>query len=226
MPHPNLNQEIDFPAEQSGSQESYYLDNLAEGAKEGLFSVEASRKDFGLTPLEKQVIALSVAGYTSKESTKRIGISGPALKLHLKSIYDKLGALNQFELILFALYYQLIDNCEVSPPCDRKSLLPAEQPESEEGFYLDDLTEGAIVEFDTHHHHYRLVKRADTHVHISGHPMFCPEPVEVEIEGSVGSRPLLKLNPGFIGRGMYMVFKHPLFDRITTSRIREIRKLG
>ena len=226
MRYPNLNQGIDFPAEQSGSQESYYLDNLAEGAKEGLFSVEASRKDFGLTPLEKQVIALSVAGYTSKESTKRIGISGPALRLHLTSIYDKLRVSNQFELILFALYYQLIDNCEVSPPCDRKSLLPAKGPGSQEGFYLNDLARGAIVEIDTQHHHYRLVKRADTHVRISGHPKFCPEPVEVEIEGSFGGRPPLMPNPGFIGRGMYMVFKHPLFDRITTSRIREIRKLG
>jgi DNA-binding CsgD family transcriptional regulator len=226
MPHPNLNQDIDFPVDQPGSKESFCLANLAAGANEGLLPVEARRKGFGLTPLERQVIAFLVAGLSNEESAKRIGISGPALRLHRARIYDKLRVSNQLELILFALCNQLIDTSEVFPPCDRKSVLPAEQPRSEEGFYLDDLTEGAIVEFDTQHHHYRLVKRADTHVHISGHPMFCPEPVEVEIEGSVGSRPLLKLNPGFIGRGMYMVFKHPLFDRITTSRIREIRKLG
>jgi hypothetical protein len=51
MPHPNLNHDIDFPAEQSGNQGSYHVDDLAEGAKEDLFSDEASRKGFGLTPL-------------------------------------------------------------------------------------------------------------------------------------------------------------------------------
>jgi len=74
-----------------------------------------------------------MAGYSSEVSAKIIGISGPALRLHLTSIYDKLGVSNKLELTLFAVYYQLIDKCEVSPPCDRKSLLPAEQPGSEEG---------------------------------------------------------------------------------------------
>ena len=85
---------------------------------EALFSVEASRKDFGLIPLEKQVIALTVAGYSSEESAKRIGISEPVVRLHLTSICEKLRGSNQFELILFALYHQLIDTYEVSPPCD------------------------------------------------------------------------------------------------------------
>jgi hypothetical protein len=101
-----------------------------------------------------------------------------------------------------------------------------EQPGSDEGFYLDDLDRGAVVEIETQHHHYKLVKRADTHVRISGHPTFCPHPVEVEIEGSFKSGPPLEAHPGFIGRGMYMVFKHPLFNQVTTSRIREIHKLG
>jgi DNA-binding CsgD family transcriptional regulator len=81
-------------------------------------SVASSRKDFGLIPLEKQVIALTVAGYSSEESAKRIGISDAALRLHLTSICNKLRVSNQFELILFALYHQLIDTYEVSPPCD------------------------------------------------------------------------------------------------------------
>ena len=85
---------------------------------EGLSSVEASRKRFGLIPLDKHVIALTVAGYSSEESAKRIGISEPAFRLHLTSICDKLRVPNQFELILFALYHQLIDTYEISPPCD------------------------------------------------------------------------------------------------------------
>ncbi len=105
--------------------------------------------------------------------------------------------------------------------------LPAERLGGGEGLYLNDLACGTVVEIETKHHHYRLVKRADTHVCISGHPKFCPQPVEVEVEGSFGSRRRLNPHPGFIGLGMYLVFKHPLFhDRITTSRIREIHKLG
>jgi hypothetical protein len=83
------------------------------------------------------------------------------------------------------------------------------------------------VDIETQHHHYRLVKRADTHVRISGHPTLCPEPIEVEVEGSLAGGPPLVPNPGFIGRGMYLVFKHPLFEQvITTSKIREIHKLS
>ena len=98
----------------------------------------------------------------------------------------------------------------------------AGHPEGEDGVYMKDLADGEVVEIDTQHSHYKLVKRADSHVCISGHPMFCPEPVEVEIEGSVGAGSALMPNPGYIGRGMYLMFKHPRFNLVTTSRIREI----
>jgi len=98
----------------------------------------------------------------------------------------------------------------------------AERPGSEEGLYVNDLATGAVVEIETEHRHYKLVKRADAHMFISGHPMFCPEPVDVEVEGCVGDRSALLPNPGFIGRGMYLLFKHPLFNLVTTSRIRQI----
>jgi hypothetical protein len=113
------------------------------------------------------------------------------------------------------------------PDLNQATNLPAQPPEGDKGFYLNDLPDGAVVDIETQHHHYRLVKRADTHVRISGHPTFCPEPIEVEIEGSIAAGPLLAPNPGFIGRGMYLVFKHPLFEQvITTSRIREIHQLS
>jgi DNA-binding CsgD family transcriptional regulator len=85
---------------------------------EGLFADEVNRKDFGLIPLEKQVIALAVAGYSSAESATIIGISEPAIRLHLTGICGKLRVTNQFELILFALHHQLIDTLEISPPID------------------------------------------------------------------------------------------------------------
>ena len=104
--------------------------------------------------------------------------------------------------------------------------LPARQPGSEEGLYVNDLADGDVVDIETQHRHYTLVKRADAHMDISGHPTFCPQPVNVEVEGSVEGRFELLANPGFIGRGMYLIFKHPLFDEVTTSRIREIHRLG
>jgi hypothetical protein len=91
-----------------------------------------------------------------------------------------------------------------------------------DGIDLNDLAAGAVVELDTRHHHYRLVNGGDTHVRISGHPTFCPEPVEVEVEGSIGNAGSLLSKPGFIGKGMRMVMRHPVFDVITTSPIRAI----
>lgn len=126
MQHANLNEEIDFPAEQPGGEESFYQDSLAEGVHAGQRSGEASTTDFGLTLLEKQVIALTVDGYSSKESAHRIGISGWAFGRQLIGIFGKLGVSNQCELVLFALYHQLIDRCEVSSLGDSKNWLPAD----------------------------------------------------------------------------------------------------
>jgi DNA-binding CsgD family transcriptional regulator len=80
---------------------------------EGPLSVEVNRNDFGLIQLEKQVIALTVAGYSGRETAKRIGISEPALRLHITSICDKLRVSSRFELILFALHHQLVDTYDV-----------------------------------------------------------------------------------------------------------------
>jgi DNA-binding CsgD family transcriptional regulator len=86
---------------------------------EGLLSVEVNGNDSGLTQLEKQVVALTVAGYSSQEAAKRIGISEPSTRLHIASICDKLCVSNQFELVLFALHHQLVDIEEMSPAYDR-----------------------------------------------------------------------------------------------------------
>jgi DNA-binding CsgD family transcriptional regulator len=85
----------------------------------GLLSVEVNRNDFGLFELEKELIALTVAGYSSREAAERIGISEPATRLHVACICDKLRVSNQFELVLFALQHQLVDIDEMSPADDR-----------------------------------------------------------------------------------------------------------
>ena len=84
----------------------------------GSFSVESSMKSFGLTPLEKEVIGLTATGYTIEERAQRIGISKPALRLHITSICEKLRVSNEFELLLFALTHQLINSSVVAPPSD------------------------------------------------------------------------------------------------------------
>jgi len=97
---------------------------------ESLLSVEVNSKDFGLIRLEKQVIALTVAGYSRQETAERIGISEAATGLHITRICDKLRVSNQFELVLFALHHQLADTYELSlsddcqSPCLRYSTKP------------------------------------------------------------------------------------------------------
>ena len=69
-------------------------------------------KDFGLTAFQQKIIALTVAGYSSRECAKRVGISEPALKRHLSSVCDKIGVSNPLELILFSLQRQQHDTAK------------------------------------------------------------------------------------------------------------------
>jgi DNA-binding CsgD family transcriptional regulator len=77
---------------------------------DGLISSVARRKALGLLQLEMQIISLTVDGFSTKETAERIGINETALGVQLSSIYQKLHVSNQFELILFAVYHQLIDS--------------------------------------------------------------------------------------------------------------------
>jgi len=100
---------------------------------------------------------------------------------------------------------------------------PAFQPAREEGVSLDDLAVGAVVEVVTGHHTYRIENRGNGEVLMSGHPVYCPEPVLVELHGSVGDGHVIKM--WFIGRGMRLEFRHPKFGLVLTSHVREIHEL-
>jgi two-component system nitrate/nitrite response regulator NarL len=67
------------------------------------------QKDFGITPREREVVGLIVAGYTNKDLALKLGISEQTVKHHLTNIFDKLGVSNRLELVLFAIDHQLID---------------------------------------------------------------------------------------------------------------------
>ena len=82
------------------------------------------KKDFGLSPLERQLIALTISGWTREGSTQRLGISMQALERHLANIYDKLNVVNDLEMVLFCVSYKLIGPVQASP---RRKVLQREK---------------------------------------------------------------------------------------------------
>ena len=98
------------------------------------------------------------------------------------------------------------------------------QSEIEGGVYLTDLPEGARLEIETENHRYRLVNAGGGRASISGHPDYCPEPIEVTVLGSSWGGSVVKAS--FIGRGMRLEFSHPKHDVVVTSRIRDVRQVS
>jgi hypothetical protein len=97
------------------------------------------------------------------------------------------------------------------------------ESEIEGGVYLEDLAIGARLEVKTANRTYVLENRGDGRVLISGHPRYCPQEVEVELHGSTWRQAMIKMH--FIGRGMYLEFRHPEHGIMRTSKIVEIREL-
>ena len=95
------------------------------------------------------------------------------------------------------------------------------QSEIEGGVCLDDLSEGVRLEVETQNRWYTILTGDRGKELIWGHPQYCPEPVAVRIAGSTWGGSMLKLR--FIGRGMRLEFRHPVFRTIITSRIVDLR---
>ena len=94
--------------------------------------------------------------------------------------------------------------------------------EIEGGVYLRDLPDQATLEVVTQNRPYMLTVHSDGSAWISGHPQFCPEPVQVRISGSNWGGAMIK--SAFLGRGMRLEFKHPNYQGpIITSPIVDIR---
>jgi hypothetical protein len=97
------------------------------------------------------------------------------------------------------------------------------QSEIEGGVFLNDLPPSTVLEIQTRHHCYQLVLLDDNNVLISGHPLYCPEPIQVAIAGSTWGGSMLKRR--FVGRGMHLEFRHPEYQTpIVTSPVQEIRE--
>jgi hypothetical protein len=96
------------------------------------------------------------------------------------------------------------------------------QSEIEGGVFLHDLPPSTILHIQTMHHCYTAVLLGGSDALISGHPEFCPDPVQVAIAGSTWGGSMLKLQ--YVGRGMHLEFRHPEYATpIVTSPIQEIR---
>jgi len=98
------------------------------------------------------------------------------------------------------------------------------QSEVEGGVYLRDLSPGAVLAIQTRNRFYTLVSLGGEAALISGHPEFCPEPVEVRIQGCTWGGSMLKTK--FVGRGMHLEFEHPVYHTVITSQIVDIRAQG
>jgi DNA-binding CsgD family transcriptional regulator len=72
------------------------------------YTSSADSQDFGLTPREREVIALVGAGFTSEDLALKLGISENRANYHLTNVFDKLGVCNCIELLLFAVDQGLI----------------------------------------------------------------------------------------------------------------------
>jgi hypothetical protein len=95
--------------------------------------------------------------------------------------------------------------------------------EIEGGVHLRDVRPGTVLEVETENRAYTIRYQGDNQALISGHPVFCPEPVLVSIHGSTWGGSMLKEH--YIGRGMHLEFRHPSYRTpIVTSRILEIRQ--
>jgi hypothetical protein len=97
------------------------------------------------------------------------------------------------------------------------------QSEIEGGVLLNTLPPSTVLLIETQNHRYTAVLLGGSEALISGHPQFCPEPVQVAISGSTWGGTMLKQR--YIGRGMHLEFCHPDYRTpIVTSRIQEIRE--
>ena len=73
----------------------------------GFGNLRPSRKHFGLTPREREIISVILEGFSNSDIAARFSISEKTVKHHLTNIFDKVGVSNRLELALFALHHRI-----------------------------------------------------------------------------------------------------------------------
>jgi two-component system nitrate/nitrite response regulator NarL len=66
-----------------------------------------TRKYFGLTPREREIVGVILTGCSNSDIAAKFSISEKTVKHHLTNIFDKLGVSSRLELALFALHHKL-----------------------------------------------------------------------------------------------------------------------
>ena len=96
------------------------------------------------------------------------------------------------------------------------------ESEIEGGVYLGDLPPSTVLRIQTMNHCYTAVLLGGSEALLSGHPEFCPQPVQVAIAGSTWGGSMLKLQ--YVGRGMHLEFRPPQYPTpLITSALPGIR---
>lgn len=108
-----------------------------------------------------------------------------------------------------------------SPHLDRAINRRIIQSEIEGGVHLGDVPPGTVLEVQTENRSYTIQYQGLGRALISGHPVFCPEPTLVTINGSTWGGSMIR--SGYIGRGMRLEFATSARQPVTTSVIRDVR---
>jgi two-component system, NarL family, nitrate/nitrite response regulator NarL len=101
----------------------------------GVVTLEASNKNWRLTPREEQIVGEVVAGKTNNEIAETLGMSVQTVKHHLTSIFDKVGVYNRLELALFCVNYSILNDATLqddesdSAPARDRLLPPQDAPD-------------------------------------------------------------------------------------------------
>ena len=67
-----------------------------------------TRKTYGLTPRELEVVGCIVEGCSNRDIAKQFSLSEETAKRHLSNIFDKTGVSTRLELALFAIAHTLV----------------------------------------------------------------------------------------------------------------------
>ena len=108
---------------------------------------------------------------------------------------------------------------------DRKTgaLLPRNLGEAagEAGVFLEDTLTGTTVEVKTGNHSYLIQRAGDTTAFISGHPEYCPDPIQVALHGSRWLDS--EMRKCYLAPGMRLQFMTQAGVSVLTSPITEVR---
>ena len=112
----NVTTEVMFEAIVSVLSGQYWLEqtlvtDLLETVRPLIQSSSSSggKLSYGLTPRERQVLAMVVAGYPNKEIARECAVSEQTIKHHLTRMFDKVGASTRVELAMLATRHGLVD---------------------------------------------------------------------------------------------------------------------